>query len=624
MSKIIPNHAPDWDKRMAAYFEKNKTLANAMLQRSEEFAGHEALTGKVNGEWVSLKWEEVGEQISAVGKALLEMDILDVGEMAGVFAANCIEWAIADLGILTNRGVSVPIYATNSVDEAEYIINDAKIKIIFVGNQEHYDKAKEIIATNIYLKKIIVFEPETKITGDDSMYFQDFLDMGRKAPQDENLKKRLDDAKTDDILTLIYTSGTTGPPKGAIHTHRSFMSGLYPGQTRFPHAGIGHTSLAILPLSHVFERMWSYGCMTVGIRLAYCSDPKDFLDVMVEIKPHFMTSVPRIWEKVYGTIQEGLKTGPVLKSKLFIWAERVALEVYRNKMAGKKSGSFLLAQHSLADKLIMQKVRETLGTENCDLYHVGGAAFSSDVNEFFLAFGINIAQGYGLTEFFPVCIGYSDNARIGKCGPTAPMCEFRLSDEDEIQIKGGMCMIGYHNNPEATAECFTSDGWFKTQDVGVIDVEEKDGDTLTYITITDRIKDLIITAGGKNISPQQIEMLFGEELFIEQFVTIGEGKKFISALVVPNFAVLEDYCQKNNIEFKSREDLISKPEVIKLYDEIIEQRTESLGRVEKIKKYAFLTDELTQESGELTPTMKLKRKQIDENYKDIIDEMYAD
>jgi len=621
MSKALSNSPVDWDKEFAAYLDENKTLAYMMLKKAEEFADFDALKHKVKGQWVTIKWKDFGEQVRAVAKALLEMD-LQPGEMAGIFSANRAEWAIADLGILAIRSVSVPIYATNSAEEAAHIVNDAGIKILFVGEQEQYDRAKQVMADSACLEKIVAFDRDIVISGDDSMYFDELLAIGRKSAQDATLQERLNTVNPDDILTLIYTSGTTGKPKGAIHTHRSFMNGIFPSGRRFLYTGPQHVSLAILPLSHVFERMWSYGCMSMGICIAYCPDPKQFVEVMADIRPHFMTSVPRIWEKVYGTIHEGLKTASPVKAKMFNWAEKIALQVYRNKTAGIQSGAFLRAQHVLADALIMKKVRQTLGAENCDVYHVGGAAFASEINEFFLAFGINIIQGFGLTEFFPVCVGFDGYGRPGECGPMIPMVEARLSDEGEIQLKGGMCMQGYYNNPEATAACFTEDGWFKTQDIGEIKVINKDGTEFTYIKITDRIKDLIITAGGKNISPQQIETRFGEDLFIEQFVVIGEKRPYITALIVPNFVILEDYCQRNNIQFSSYEDLVAHPAVIKLYDDIITKHNESMARVEQIKKFTLLTNELTQEAGELTPTMKLKRKQIGEKYSDLINAMY--
>ncbi|MFW5861542.1 MAG: AMP-dependent synthetase/ligase [Spirochaetota bacterium] len=624
MLKPLMESKRDWDKEFQEYLNTNKTLAYMMLQKSEEFADHYALTQQVKGEWESITWKNFGEQIKSIAKALLEMDILKPGEMAGIFSANRAEWAIADLGILTTRAVSVPIYATNSVEEAEYIVNDAEIKIIFVGDQDQYDRSKKIIKGNKFLKKIVAFDRDITIEGDDSMYFDQMLELGRKSTRGDMLETRLKEVNPDDTLTLIYTSGTTGAPKGAIHTHRSFMTGIYPSYSRFPEAGTDTVSLAILPLSHVFERMWSYGCMSAGVRIAYCPDPKQFVEVMSHIKPHFLTSVPRIWEKVYGTIHDGLKTAPPAKRKMFDWATRVGLEVYRNFLAGKKSGIGLKFQHKLADTLVMKKVRQKLGTERCNVYHIGGAAFSSEINEFFQAFGINIVQGYGLTEFFPVCVGFRDTGKPGACGPMIQMCQVRISDEGEIQLKGGMCMSGYHKKEKQTKECFTNDGWFKTQDVGVVFVEEKHGDPLTYIRITDRIKDLIITAGGKNISPQQIESMLGDELMVEQFVAIGDGRKFISALVVPNFLMLEDYCKKNGIPFTSNEEVIRDPKIMKLYEDIVAERTKSLGRVEQIKKITLLTEELTQEGGELTPTMKLKRKQINEKYRHLIEEMYKE
>lgn len=614
----------DWEKGFADYLDDNKTLAYMMLNRTADFISQPALRHKVDGEWVTVNWQTFREQIRYIAKALLELDLLTPGDRAGLFSANRAEWAIADLGILAIRGISVPIYATNSAEEAKHIVNDAGVKILFVGDQIQYDKAKSIITNNPYLKKIIAFDRNIIIQDEDSIYLDELLEIGQKAKQDEELEKHLNQAKPDDVLTLIYTSGTTGAPKGAVHTHRSFMGGIYPSRQRFPQAGPGYVSLAILPLSHVFERMWSYGCMSIGVEIAYCPDPKQFVEIMSEVKPQFMTSVPRIWEKVYATIHDGLKTASPIKAGLFKWAERVAIDVYRDKRAGKKSSSFLMAQYALADKLIIQKVQETLGAENSDVYHVGGAAFSEEINEFFLAFGINTIQGFGLTEFFPAAMGYDTNGYPGVCGPIIPMCEVRISEEGEIQLKGNMCMTGYYNNPEATAECFTEDGWFKTQDIGEIITEKLAGETFSYIAITDRIKDLIITAGGKNISPQQIEILFGEELLIEQFVTIGEGRKFISALIVPNLIQLEEYCRKNKITFSSLEELIKRPEIIKLYETIIDERTQSLGQVEKIKKFTLLLNELTQENGELTPTMKLKRSFINEKYQELIDKMYAE
>lgn len=605
----------NWDVEFAKYLEENKTLAYMMLKNAKIFQDKDVLIQKnVQGEWESITWNEFAERFTAVAKALIDMGI-DKGDMCSIFARNCSEWAISDMGILATRAVSVPIYATNSKEEAEYIINDAEVKVVFVGAQEQYDRAAQIITDNQYLKLIVAMQDNIKISGDQSVYLNQLIEKGRKLNNDKVFEDRINNVDPDDIVTIIYTSGTTGNPKGAVHTHRTFLTGIYPS-LRYPEAGPHYISLSILPLSHIFERLWSYGCMSIGVRIGYCPDPANFLEYMNHYKPHFMTSVPRIWDKVYGVIHANMKNAGGMKYKMFEWAKGVGIQAYRNNSYGFK--------YKIADKLVFSKIRAMLGTENCNVYHIGGSAFAPDVNEFFQAAGINIAMGYGLTEFFPVCVGFRDNAIPGSCGVLLSMCQARISDEGEVQLKGGMSMTEYYKNPEATKAIFTDDGWFKTQDVGELHYVEKNGEKLGYIKITDRIKELIITAGGKNISPQQIESLLGNEMYIAQFVCIGENRKFISALVVPNFILLEDYCKKNNIEYTSPEQIIQNPQIYKFYEELIDAKTRSLGQVEKIKKFVLLPQELTQEAGEMTPTLKLKRKFIDQKYKDLVDQLYEE
>lgn len=605
----------NWDVEWPKYLEENKTLAFMMLKNAKIYKDAYVLTQKnIKGEWENITWTEFADRLTAVAKALIDMGI-DHGDFCSVFAKNCAEWAISDMGILATRAVSVPIYATNSVEEAEYIINDAEVKVVFVGDQEQYDKAAKILGPNQYLKYIVAMQDNIKISGDKSIHLNKLIEKGKSLSNDKEFENRIKNVDPDDIVTIIYTSGTTGNPKGAVHTHRSFLNGIFPA-FRYPESGPHYISLSILPLSHIFERLWSYGCMSAGVRIGYCPNPTDFVEYMGHLKPNFMTSVPRIWDKVYGLIHVQMQNAGGMKLKLFNWAKRVGIEAYRSNCYG--------IRYKIADKVIFSKLRAMLGTENCNVYHIGGSAFSPDVNEFFQACGINIAMGYGLTEFFPVCVGFRDNAIPGYCGCVLPMCQARISEEGEVQVKGGMSMIEYYKNPEATKAAFTEDGWFKTQDVGELLEVDKNGDKLRYIKITDRIKELIITAGGKNISPQQIESLLGNEAYIAQFVCIGEGRKFISALVVPNFILLEDYCKRNNIEYTSPEQIIKSPAIYKFYEGLIAEKTKSLGQVEKIKKFVLLPAELTQDAGELTPTLKLKRKFIDQKYKPLIDKLYVE
>lgn len=603
----------NWETGFAEYMAENRTLANMMLKNVLIYKEKTALTQKNNqGQWETISWVEFAARIKAVSKFLIANGLKE-GDMCSIFSGNCAEWAIADMGILAARTVSVPIYATNSREEAEYIINDAEVKVVFAGNQEQYDKALMIISESRFLKYIVAMDDSIKISGDSSFYLGKIIKDGEGSVSDADFEARVNSGSGDDIVTIIYTSGTTGNPKGAIHTNRTFMSGMFHA-LRYPEAGPDYLSMSFLPLSHVFERLWSYGCMSVGVRIGYCPNPLEFVDYMGALKPHFMTSVPRIWDKVYGVIHEGMKEAGGLKYKLFEWAKAVGLESYKKQSYGIK--------YKIADKIIFSKIRAKLGTENCNIYHVGGSAFAPEVNDFFQAIGINVFMGYGLTEFFPVCVGFRDNAKSGYCGCLLPTIEARIAEYGEVQLKGGMAMTGYYKNPEATKAIFTEDGWFKTQDVGEIHHVDKNGDRLTYIKITDRIKELIITSGGKNISPQQIESLVGNEAYISQFIAIGEGRKFISALVVPNFVLLEDYCKKNNIEYISPEHIITNPDIYKFYENLIDVKTQSLGQVEKIKKFVLLPKELSQETGEMTPTLKLKRKFIDEKYKDLIDRLY--
>jgi len=618
MTKVLPPWRDcdiDWESAFAKYIEENRTLAYMMFKNAKIYKDNNVLTQKnIHGVFESITWTEYADRFTAIAKYLIDMDIKK-GDMCSVFSGNCAEWAISDMGILATRAVSVPIYATNSKEEAEYIINDAHVKVVFAGNQEQYDKALKIIAKNKYLKYIIAMQDNIVIKGKQSIHLNTMIEKGKALKNDKKFMERLNNADPDDMVTIIYTSGTTGNPKGAVHTNRSFLNGIFPAW-RYPEAGPHFLTMSILPLSHIFERLWSYGCMSAGVRIGYCPNPTDFLEYMSVYKPHFMTSVPRIWDKVYGAIHEGMKNAGGVKYRLFEWAKGVGIKSYKSGKYGIK--------YKIADKIIFSKIRAKLGTENCNVYHIGGSAFAPEVNEFFQAVGINIFMGFGLTEFFPVCVGFRDNAKPGYCGCLLPMAQARISEEGEVQLKGGMSMKEYYKNPKATEAIFTKDGWFKTQDVGELLTVEKNGDKLTYIKITDRIKELIITAGGKNISPQQIESLLGNEVFISQFIATGEGRKFISAIVVPNFILLEDYCRKNNIEYVSPEQIIKNPVIYKFYENLIEQKTKKLGQVEKIKKFILLPAELTQDEGELTPTLKLKRKFIDQKYKPLLDKLYID
>lgn len=594
-----------------------KSVIKMLLSRAKERGNALALSGFVDGKKYSYTWNDVTRIVYAIAHFLISKG-LQKGDRVAIFSQNCPEWTLADLAIQAAGCVPVPIYATNSRDEAKYIIDDASIKVIFTGDQDQYDKVFQI-AGSTSLTMIISLQDTVIINGKDSFYFNDIVKDNVDDTVIKTVENRINELSSDDILTIIYTSGTTGNPKGAVHTHASFLAGIYASVFRFPEAGPGMVSLAFLPLSHVFERMWTYGVLLKGGENHYCRNPKDIMEILPLSKPNYMCSVPRLWEKMYATIFDRLETAPPSKKKLFMWATNVGVQYDKQKRLKNFISPWLVFKRFIANALVLKKVRQLVGG-NVWVFHVGGAAMSAEINEFFNGLGIPLAQGYGLTEFFPVAVGTAKTAYPGVCGPLLDIVDVRVSDEGEIQLKGPMCMKEYYNKPDATREMFTQDGWFKTGDVGTI--EEHDGHR--YIRITDRIKDLIITAGGKNIAPQVIETMLGEDLYIEQVVVVGDGRKYISALIVPNFEMLGEYAKSKGIQYSSRQELIANPAIIEFYNNKIEKLTESLGQVEKIKKFTLMPQEFTQERGEITPTMKIRRKVIQQRYSDLIDRMYQD
>ncbi|MGB4270222.1 MAG: long-chain fatty acid--CoA ligase [Spirochaetota bacterium] len=594
-----------------------KSVINMVLSRAKQRGNAAALSGFNDGKKYSYTWEDLTKIVYAIANFLISKG-LQKGDRIAIFSQNCPEWTLADLGIQAAGCVPVPIYATNSTDEAKYILDDASIKAIFTGDQEQYDKVFKIMnSTSLHM--IVSFQDAVIVNGENSFYFNEIVKIEVDDVSKKTVDARINELSSNDMLTIIYTSGTTGNPKGAVHTHASFLAGIYASVFRFPEAGPGMVSLAFLPLSHVFERMWTYGVLLKGGENHYCRNPKDIMEILPLSKPNYMCSVPRLWEKMYATIFDRLETAPSAKKTFFNWATTTGIKYDTKKRAKRFIGPWLGIQRFFANVLVLKKVREIVGG-NVWVFHVGGAAMSAEINAFFNGLGIPLAQGYGLTEFFPVAVGTAATAYPGVCGPILDIVDVRVSDEGEIQLKGPMCMQGYLNKPEATREMFTQDGWFKTGDVGTI--EKHDGKL--YIRITDRIKDLIITAGGKNIAPQVIETMLGEDLYIEQVVVVGDGRKYISALIVPNFEMLAEYAKSKGIQYSTRQELISNPAIVAFYNNKIEKLTESLGQVEKIKKFTLMPHEFTQENGEITPTMKIRRKVIQQRYSDIIDKMYIE
>lgn len=552
--------------------------------------------------------------IDSTAKALLVFGVNE-GDMVGIFCHNSVEWAVADYASFTIRSASVPVYATNSAAELEYIVNHAEISILFVTDQVQYEKAKSLLGKSPYLKTIIVSNKSVSIDKNDNiMYFDDFLEIGRKSDKNDELQARVAKLDSEDLSTIIYTSGTTGTPKGVMLTHKNWLAMLF---------GTGYhidiiesdVNLAFLPLSHVFERAWSYFILCGNAQVDYCHDTKALNQFLIESAPHYMCSVPRLWEKIYANLKEVINNSPPEKQQAFSWALDIGGQVGHLKRQGKPIPAELNAQHEKATELVLKNIQAIFGGRT-KVYNVGGAAFSGEIAEFFFNAGILLLQGYGMTECFVISVANPTHNKFGTCGPVVPLLDVRISDEGEIQVKGPNVMIGYYKDPELTAEMFTEDGYIKTGDIGFIDDEG-------YVHITDRIKDMFKTSGGKYIAPQQIEILLKEDHFFENIATIGDGWNYVTALIVPAFEALEPYAKEQGIQFSSREELVKHPDIIKLFEDKIENLTKNLGQVEKIKKFTLLTEEFTQETGELTPTQKVKRAFVNEKYKDKIKAMYA-
>ena len=619
LTEKYKNEKDSLEKDFQKHLDEWKQTAVMVVNLAKKYGDRPQLHHKVYGQWEHFTWNQVSETMFALAGALIENGLKE-GDRTGIFSTNRAEWHLSDLGSQLMRCVPVPIYATNTEKEVEYLVNDAEIKILFAGRQMHYDRSYPLLDRCPSLEKIVVFHRGTKIHNDKRVVmWDDFLEAGRKAGHKTGIEEIMSRAHYDDICTIIYTSGTTGEPKGAVHTHRTLMQNSW-GVGRYIE-GHGYFSdrdstLCMLPLTHVLERSWDYGIFSMGMHIWYCEDHNQILEHLVEANTTVMNSAPRLFEKIYSTLYTKIKDAPPLKQKLFHWSVRIGKQHGELVLAGKKPGPALAIKRRIADKLVLHKVRALFG-KNLHHLNYGGAPLNPEIEKFFFYCGVLVLSGYGLTETSPVLTMNGPHCfKFGTVGPCSPLVDIRIDPETgEIQAKGPNIFREYYKKPDKTKEAFTDDGWFRTGDIGKFD---EDG----YLMITDRLKDLIITSGGKNIAPQMIELMMAEDHFIDYIAVVGDGKQYISALIVPSYENLEDWAKKNGVAFASRKDLIQNPVVNAFYKKIIDERQKDLGQVEQIKKFTLLEHEFSQETGEITPTMKIKRKVVKDKYKDLIDAMY--
>lgn len=583
-------------------------FVHRVRQQAKKLQNSTALRHKENGTWVDISWQDFQSQIDKVSLALLAHGI-GIQDKIGIFAHNMPQWTIADLGALQIRAVTVPIYATNTAKQAELIINNADIKLLFVGDQEQLDVALEIAKNCPSLEKIIVMKPRLEETLDNdssSCDWNDFLGKSSEKYRKE-LIRCLSSARLDDLFTLIYTSGTTGTPKGVMLDFSNLAHQLQAHDLALPEVGPDDVSLSFLPFSHIFERAWVAYLLHKGATVCYLEDTNEVRTALAEVKPTLMCAVPRLYEKMYSGIFDKVKQAPFYRRALFQWALKQGKHFVHTQKA--------TFTYKLADKLVLSKLRALLGG-NIKMMPCGGAKLEPTIGEFFHSIGINVKLGYGMTETTATVSCWADrNFALNSIGTLMPNAEVKIGDDNEILVRGGMVMKGYYKNPQETAKAFTEDGFLRTGDAGALDEHGN-------LYITDRIKELMKTSNGKYIAPQYIEGKLAKDKFIEQIAVIADTKKYVSALIVPSFEALEEYAKQLNIKYHDRLELIKHSAVIQLFEKRIEELQQELPHFEQIKKFTLLPQAFSIHMEELTPTLKLRRKVILERYRPQIEAMY--
>jgi len=572
-----------------------------------------AMRHQRDGQWSQYTYLQMASAIEELAAGLVAQDIKR-GDRVGIFAPNMPEWLIADYAGLSIGAITVPLYATNTEEQVTGIANNSGMKLLLVGSEEEYNVASKILDSCPSIENLVIMDERFIPKENGVLAFSDLLHKNPDESIIADIKQRRIDMSPDDLATIIYTSGTTGEPKGVQLTHNNFVNQHTTLDSRFEVNGTD-TSLCFLPLSHVYERSWSIYVFLAGAANTILSDPKQVIETLAEVRPTVMVSAPRLYDKVHAAIISKVETAPPVRRKLFHWALGVGQEYWLAHYADEKISGGLKFKYGLADKLVLTKIRNLMGGPK-NFLSSGGAALDRSVEDFFLKIGLLICQGYGLTETAPMLTCNSPgDFKFGTVGKPIDGVEVRIADTGEIQVKGPNVTSGYFGKPEATAESFT-DGWFRTGDIGHID---EDG----FLLITDRIKDLIITAGGKNIAPQRIETLVGKDHYIDQLAVIGDKQKFISAIIVPAFDNLKDFAAERKLPFRNNEDLIKLPEVMELYSKRIKEHSANLAPFEKIKKFTLVAKQFSQQAGEITPTLKVRRKVVAQKYHQMIDRMYS-
>lgn len=596
-------------------------FAELIHRQAEKYGNRTALKHRDNatGKWLKISWREFSDKVMLTAKAMAEFGI-KVQENIGVYSQNMPQCLYTDFGAYGNRVVSIPMYATNSPGQIEYIINDAKIRTLFVGEQLQYNNAFKVQKDSKYLERLVVFDPAVKMNPEDktSIYFDDFLRLGDNAHADSTVKIRMTEAVPEDLATIIYTSGTTGESKGVMLPHSCYLEAMRIHDVRLPLVTDKDLSMSFLPMTHIFEKAWCYYCLHKGVTIAINQDPKMIQKTLPEVHPTLMCNVPRFWEKVYAGVHEKINSASPAMKKIFLDAietgRKYNLE-YKNK--GIPAPCSLKLKFQFYNKTVFTLLKKVLGIERGRFFPVAGAPLSDTINEFLQSVNIPIAYGYGLSETTAtVCFYPEIGFQFGSIGEVMPGVQVKIDPgNNEILVKGNTVMSGYYNKPEETKKAFTEDGFFRTGDAGRLE-----GNTLFF---TERIKDLYKTSNGKYIAPQAIEMVMSGDNYIEQIAVIGDQRKFVSALIVPAYPLLEQYAGEKGISFESREELVKNKDIIRFIEARVEEHQKNLASYEKIKRFTLLPEPFMM-GCELTDTLKLRRPVVLQKYATEIEAMYEE
>ena len=598
------------------YPDEPKTLAELFLQAAEEHDRSDALRYKRNGNWYDISSRELCERIGHVALGLHSLG-LKKGDRVAILATNSPEWTIADAACQFAGLLDVPIYPTLAEASVQYVLDDSGARILFIENCSAFERIRESVKECSSVERFVFFDIED-VDVENAMAFSDLEALGKElgSREPDLLLSLITSSKPEDVATIIYTSGTTGEPKGVMLTHTNIISNVFDAGEKYEFSK-DDVCLSVLPLCHIFERTGMYLYIINGMAVNYAESIEKIPDNLQEVRPTIFIGVPRIFEKVYARARLKAARSNKFRESVFDWAINIATEFALRSERNEPISRSLAIKHSVADVLVYRKMRDFFGGR-LKACITGGAAISDDIYLIFTGAGITIYQGYGLTETSPVITSNNPfTNRLGTVGKPIRNVKVRIAVDGEIEAIGPGVLAGYYNKPQATIDTFTHDGWFRTGDIGRID---EDG----FLRITDRKKELFKTSGGKYIAPSHIEQLIRSSKFISQAVLVGDRRKFPAALIVPNFEMLESYANFKGLGTMTAAEYCRHPKIIDLIERQITEQTTGLSQYEKVKRFSLIENEMTIEGGELTPTLKLRRRVVDEKYKSVIDKMYDD